>query len=534
MPRKKSLAKRLSAIAIGLILVVVIVTGGFLAGMLHHFHPSAPTPRYPRAASTLDAQRQDIRYFRQLIALDRSFAPADRADANRRLDELEALDTVLDQPHFRVSLMEICALADNGHSKIENERSATPLELPVRVAAFSDGLYIMRATETNADLLGSRVTAIDGHSIDAVMTRLEQLRGGTPQWRRLYASQFLTLQDLLYGIDVAHDMRHSNWTVETAVGATITRRLDAYAPPATEPSVFVKRWLSSEPLTGMAGPWRAAEPDHPLPISLTDFDRAFRSLPLPGTCTQFVQLKSNADQGGQNITDFLSSTKSRLRQARPCNVILDLRYDDGGDFVNTYGFARNLPKLIPPSGQIIMLTGPATFSAGISTAAFVKHAGQGRVVILGEPVGDRLQFFSEGGRACLPNYPLCVAYQTGKHDYQHACTDWNVCFWLNYFFQFRVQSLDPDEVIPLSFKDWRAGVDPVLERAITLTTMTTLAPAAMHPRSGILSHPEILCKERGLCLGPQGAWSRATTPAENRSFCRTARRRNIIRCTAQA
>jgi len=300
------------------------------------------------------------------------------------------------------------------------------------------------------------------------MNKLEQLRGGTPQWRRLHALQNLVLQDLLYGIDVAADTQHSIWTVETPVGATITRRLDAYTPPASEPAVFVKRWLSSEPLTGMAGQWRAVEPDHPPPISLTDFDKAFRSLPLPGTCTQFVQFKSNADQGGQNIKDFLSSTESSLRQVQPCNVILDLRYDDGGDFTNTYGFARDLPKLIPPAGRILVLTGPATFSAGISTAAFVKHAGQARVVIVGESVGDRLQFFSEGGSACLPNYPLCVAYETGKHDYQHACTDWDVCFWLNYFFQFRVKSLDPDEVIPLSFKNWRAGVDPVLDRAVTL------------------------------------------------------------------
>jgi hypothetical protein len=461
----KSMAKRISVIAIGLILLVVIVVGGFFAGMQHQFHPSAPQPHYPPAASTLDAQRQDIRYFRQLIALDRSFAPIDRTEANRRLDALEARGTVLDRPHFRVSLMRIDALADNGHSTVENERRAAAMELPVRVAAFSDGLYIMRATEINADLLGSRVTAIDGQSIDAVMSKLEQLRGGTPGWRRLHASQYLVLQDLLYGIDVALDMQHSNWTVETPSGATIARRLDAYAPPA-EPAVFVKRWLSSDP--GMAGEWRAFEPDHPLPISLADFDKAFRSLPLAGTCTQFVQLKSNADQGAQSIAEFLSSTERHLRQVQPCNVILDLRYDGGGDYTNTYGFARLLPKLTPPAGQIIVLTGPATFSAGISTAAFVKHAGQGRVVILGEPVGDRLQFFSEGGRACLPNYALCVAYETGKHDYQHACTDWDVCFWLNYFFQFRVKSLDPDEVIQLSFKNWRAGVDPVLDRAMTL------------------------------------------------------------------
>ncbi len=103
-----------------------------------------------------------------------------------------------------------------------------------------------------------------------------------------------------------------------------------------------------------------------------------------------------------------------------------------------------------------------------SITAFVKHAGLRQVVILGEPVGDRLVFFSEGGSGCLPNARLCVAYETGKHDYQHACTDWDVCFWLNYLFEYRVDSLDPDEVISLSFKDWRAGVDRVLDRAIAL------------------------------------------------------------------
>lgn len=381
---------------------------------------------------------------------------------------------LLDRPHFRVLLMQIDALADNGHSRVENEPGAAPMELPVRVVAFSDGLYVMRATQSNAELLGGRVTAIDGQSVEAVMSKLEQLRGGTANWRRLKASQYLTLQDLLFGIDVAPDMQHSAWTVETPAGATITRRLDAFPAPASEPAVPVTRWLSSEPLAGMAVTWRAVAPDHSLPVSLTDFDQAFRSLRLSGTCTQFVQLKSNVDQGGQSIKDFLSTTERDLRQSQPCNVVFDLRYDDGGDYTNTYRFARELPKLIPSAGRVIMLTGPATFSAGISTAAFVKHAALERALIIGEPVGDRLQFYSEGGQACLPNHSLCVVYQTGKHDYQHACDDWTVCFWLNHFFELRVKSLDPDEVVPLSFKDWRAGVDPVLDRAVTLA-----APSAV-------------------------------------------------------
>lgn len=207
----KFTAKRISVITIGPILLVGMVAGGFLVGMQRHFHPSAPQPPYPPAANALDAQRQDIRYFRQLIALDRSFAPTNRAETIRKLDALEALGTVLDRPHFRVSLMQIDALADNGHSRVENDPGAAPLELPVRVAAFSDGLYIMRATEINADLLGSRVTAIDGDSIDAVMTKLEQLRGGTSQWRRLHASQYLALQGMELMLPRTCSIRIGRW-----------------------------------------------------------------------------------------------------------------------------------------------------------------------------------------------------------------------------------------------------------------------------------------------------------------------------------
>src|SRR5580704_5651363 len=159
--RMKSVVKTISLTAIGLIALVLIAVVVFFGAMRLHFHVSAPKPNFPTAASTLDAQRQDILYFRQLIALDRSFATATRAEANRRIDALEASGTLFDRPHFRVLLMQIDALADNGHSRIENEPGAAAIELPVRVVVFSDGVYVMRATESNADLLGSRVTAVD-------------------------------------------------------------------------------------------------------------------------------------------------------------------------------------------------------------------------------------------------------------------------------------------------------------------------------------------------------------------------------------
>jgi len=448
--------------------VIVVLGAGLLYAMFLHFYPSAPKKDYPQPAGAPEAQRQDLDYFAKLIALDRAFTPAARAEANRRIASLEKLPVPLDRPHFRVALMQIDALANNGHSKVGYDDAANPRELPVRVAIFSDGLYVMRATVENADLLGGRVFSVDGKPIDAVIARLETLRGGTPQWKKAYASMYLWMQDMIYGLGIAPDMSHSTWTVVAPSGGTITRTLTAYTPPKDEPYVYIKRWVSSELLKGMAKEWRAYQPDHPLPVTLQDYDKTFRRIRLPHSCTALVQFKSNEDENGESISQFITATETDLSANKPCNVILDLRFDDGGNYMNTYGFANRLPDLVAPGGHIYLLTGPSTFSAGITTTAFVKQAGGERVTILGEPVGDRMQFFSEGGRGCLPNYALCVAYETGKHDYQNACTDLDICFWPNYWYAVRVKSLDPDETIARSFADWRAGRDPVFDRALQL------------------------------------------------------------------
>lgn len=87
-----------------------------------------------------------------------------------------------------------------------------------------------------------------------------------------------------------------------------------------------------------------------------------------------------------------------------------MRYG-GGDYMNTHRFARELPRLIPRPGE-------PSCSPALQPSP--------------------LEF--------LPRYSS------------------------NMPFELRVKSLDPDYVVPLSFKDWRAGVDPLLERAMTLTT----------------------------------------------------------------
>lgn len=64
-----------------------------------------------------------------------------------------------------------------------------------------------------------------------------------------------------------------------------------------------------------------------------------------------------------------------------------------------------------------MITGPATFSAGLYHAAQLRQAG---ATVVGSPAGDALDFWAEGGNLTLPNTRLDLHYADRFHSYSPA------------------------------------------------------------------------------------------------------------------
>lgn len=470
--------RRVAFVLGGAILAAVVLLGVLILAFLLNFHHFAPKADYPAPKSALEAQRQDLDYFARAMALDRAFSPAARAAAEARIGYLKSLSEALPSPKLHVALMQLMASADNGHSRMDAMADRGTLLLPLRVTAFADGFYVMRAAASYRDMLGGRVDSIDAQSFDRILPRLETLRGGVTNLRRQNAAQFIVVQDLLYGLGIATDPKASTWTVTLPDGRTVTHRVEANPRRKGENLSEGDRWLSPEALEGGEQDWiayrpRAAE----VPETWQDPGYHFRLFAATGSCAQVVRLRSIADQDGQRIAPFLASAEASLRARPPCAVIVDLRGDGGGDYTNAWHFTHALPRLLAPGGHIFVLTDSSTFSAAITTAAFIEDAGGDRVTIIGEPVGDRLSFYSEGGRACLPNLTACVYYQTGKHDYEHACSDWHECFWLNWLYPVRVKSLQPDIFVPLTFADWNAGRDVAYLKARDLALRHRSAPA---------------------------------------------------------
>lgn len=450
--------------ALTLLVLVFGAAGGFALYFLHKFNPQPPPNDFPTPANALEAQQQDIEQFSRLVGMDRAFSPAARAEAQHRIAALQGERAPLDSGRFRVALMGITALADNGHTDLEGKKDC----VPIRVTWFADGLYVLRARSDYAELLGARIDSIDGRPAADVLAALEQLHGGSEGWRRIHAALYVQSPEILYGAGIGSRPDQTNWTFALPNGTETTRTL-----PGDEcqggPYGLMTRWLSPEKLQGEPQSWRALlGADADLPLSLRDFNTPFRRARIARGCTLFIQLKAINDAGNLRIRDFLETTTDEMAAHPPCNIILDLRFNTGGDYTKVARFASRLPGFLPPSGRIYILTDSQTFSAAITTAGFVKQAAGSRAVILGEPVGDRLTFYGEGNTGCLPHAGLCFHYATGMHDYAHRCNDWSKCFWLNWLFPVQVRSLEPDETIRMTFADYAARRDPVLERAVAL------------------------------------------------------------------
>jgi hypothetical protein len=85
------------------------------------------------------------------------------------------------------------------------------------------------------------------------------------------------------------------------------------------------------------------------------------------------------------------------------------------------------------------------------------------VTLIGEPPGDRIRLWAEGGSLKLPNSGLVIGFATGLHDYSKSCFGEHGCFWTMYLYPMHVQSLDTDIRLPYNFDDYVSLRDPVLE-----------------------------------------------------------------------
>ena len=98
-------------------------------------------------------------------------------------------------------------------------RAAARTNIPIRLWRFSDGLVITDARPPYADLIGSRVDALEGRPIDDVMALVEPLAPrDNPSNLTAYGPLYLRVSELLAGLGVVASAGPATFTVTSPGG----------------------------------------------------------------------------------------------------------------------------------------------------------------------------------------------------------------------------------------------------------------------------------------------------------------------------
>jgi hypothetical protein len=418
----------------------------------------------------LQNQTQDLAVFRrEVFEPSRAYSPSARIEAEQRLVKLERRAGHLSEAALTVEICQITALADNLHSScFFNRKAGAPLGFTV----LGDRFFVTLADPSDADLLGGELVAVDGHGLPALRTAGRSLTGGLASHRDLTFSTVLNRLDLLNALGVADTPQSARYRIRLPGGRIVERSLAVKARETDGPSLPAANRI----------PW-----------ALQDRATIYRWRDAPELDAVVVQLRGNVDRPERKLHDFLTEAEANRKRLGRTNVVLDMRWDTGGNFLLNRDFMRAWPSALPTPGRFFVLTGPATVSAGIASVAYLKVAGKDRVVLVGEPVGDRLMFFSEGDFKELPYAGIMLLPATERYDFRSACRPYSDCFTsiaqpggptatplaeaAEYDRTYgrvplEIDNLDPDVAAPWTIRDYLDGQDPgmkaiadVLQRA---------------------------------------------------------------------
>jgi hypothetical protein len=427
---------------------------------------SISSPRLPAPSNRDEAWVQDLTYLKETFPRhNKSFDGDSLAAFNGIMGK--ALDSVpeLTNNEIYVQLLRAVATPGDRHTGINFMPSSRKLRrLPIRFYWFSDGLYVIRAAAEHADLLGARITEIGGVRPEVLVSRMRDLVSGSDSALRYDSIYYLSSPDFLHGLGVIKDPDSVTLRLETLDGSVVSRGLDTM--PMGEAIWGYESWRELSPLSTES--MDATDFEHvlenvSLPYYLSDPNRAAFGRIIAGGSVLYVQINQNTNLNSK-MSEVAEQVKELFRSTSIDSVIVDLRFNTGGNLLLTTELVKGIPEWHTGSGNIYIIVGGPTFSAGIVTAARLKYYAGDRAVVVGEPASDGLQFWAETRFFTLPNSNIRLYAAYRYHNWEDTNYDRNKPhFWLMRQVGVPAGDLSIDMPVEMSFADYLSGRDTILE-----------------------------------------------------------------------
>ncbi len=366
---------------------------------------------------------------------------------------------LMDDDQILTGLVRIIGMIQDGHNHVDITRGTDRDEnYPLRLAWYPNGIFVERAAPDAVDLVGGRLVSIDDQPVDSVIERVLPLiphDPDNPGFALTRLSEYATEAHLLHGLGITRSASQAHFVVEKN-GKRESRSL--------HPGIFSRRSFYHSPPADWPD---ARQPDTPPPLWRVHRDSTFWMKYLPEQRTLYVQINGIADDPQETLADFSRRMSDTAGSTNPRRLILDLRWNDGGNNYLLRPLIVSLIRLpeIDRRGHLFVLIGPRTFSAAQNLVNRLQNFTE--AIFVGSPTGENVNFYGDTKRFVLPNSMITVALAN--------------LWWQDMDPRDKRKATYPEVAVEETFDDYVHGRDPALEY--------------------ILRHDEILTIEESILRG---------------------------------
>lgn len=337
---------------------------------------------------------------------------------------------------FFYEMQRLVALIGDGHTGINFIPSAHDYlrPLPFAITKISDYWYVEMTDKAHEKYLGCQIIAINDVPIETIFDRAEEIisyDNETMLENRFPAT--ISFIDALKYLNVTDDLTAVHVTLkDISTNSEETVELPSYNGRDIFNAEIVTLQTKSAPTSNTGEMYRSMELDQN---------------------TYFIQYNTCTENDDLPMPVFAEQVRTELINHSYSKVIIDLRYNSGGNSAILKPMIDMLSKQQKVLHfDVYVLIGHATNSSAMLNSIELKEATN--CLFVGTPTGGNVNHYGELETFALPNFPATVHYST-KYFKLIPSYDKN--------------SLYPDILIASTYEDFLEGIDKEVQTILNIS-----------------------------------------------------------------
>ena len=304
----------------------------------------------------------------------------------KSMDLIKASATAKSREKLIVELMACVARVNDGHTKVLVNHTA---QYPFEFYYFEEGIFVTKATEQYVELVGMKLTHINTVAIEEVLEIIQPLVScDNEQQLKSGVVKYLVVPEILKGTSIIFEDRAS-FSFESNEGNTVSKLV--YPIDKTQIQLASSYVMQ-------------------LPFGRQHLQRCYWSTYFTDKNTLYFQYNACRNDPNKTFREFNRELFELIDQNQVDQLIIDLRFNGGGNSMILSPFLKALKKRPKFKSNVIVLIGRSTFSSALLNAIKLKK--KFNVTLVGEPTGGKPNHFGELMFIQLTNLDIEVMYST--------------------------------------------------------------------------------------------------------------------------